>query len=100
HHLNTDLCADTRRLLYAVRVSCAAGPRTGERLIWKTGVKGEAIFVRSIAPRSSTPGSSAIRAWSGLGLSHLIGRAATTMNHSDIRGSGPHDHDSSGAASL
>jgi hypothetical protein len=32
--------------------------------------------------------------------SQLIGRAATTMNHSDIRGSRPHDHDSSGAASL
>jgi hypothetical protein len=25
---------------------------------------------------------------------------ATTMNHSDIRGSKPHDHDSSGAASV
>jgi hypothetical protein len=26
--------------------------------------------------------------------------AATTMDHSDIRGSRPHGHDSSGAASL
>jgi len=34
------------------------------------------------------------------GSSHLIGRAATTMNHSDIRGSEPHDSGSSGAASL
>jgi len=34
-----------------------------------------------------------------LGLSHLIGRAAT-MNQSSIRGSEPHDYDSSGAASL
>jgi hypothetical protein len=35
-----------------------------------------------------------------LGLSHLIGRATATMNHSDIRGSKPHDRGSSGAASL
>jgi hypothetical protein len=31
--------------------------------------------------------------------SQLIGRATTTMNHSDI-GWEPHDHDSSGAASV
>jgi hypothetical protein len=34
------------------------------------------------------------------GASQLIGRATTTMNHSDIRGSEPHDDDSSGAASV
>ena len=49
--------------------------------------------------RSPRPAYQAIRARALCGSSHLIGRAATTMNHSDIRGLEPHDHDSSGAAS-
>lgn len=46
------------------------------------------------------PGLSSHPGAHGLGSTHLIGRAPATMNHSSIRGSIPHDHDSSGAASL
>ena len=55
-------------------------------LIWKDRCQWLARFVSSIAPRSPRPAHRAIRARALLGLSHLIGRAATTVNHSDIRG--------------
>jgi hypothetical protein len=42
---------------------------------------------------SSHPGT-------GVVASSQLGRATTTMNHSDIRGSEPHDHDSSEATSV
>jgi hypothetical protein len=55
------------------------------------------LFEAEVSPR---PADRAIRARASSGSSQLIGRATTTMNHSDIRGSEPHDHDSSGAASV
>jgi hypothetical protein len=55
------------------------------------------LFEATVSPR---PAYQAIRARALLESSQLIGRARTTMNHSDIRGSEPHDHDSSGAASV
>ena len=69
-------------------------------LIWKDPAsirQVPPVFVRTVSPR---PAHRAIRARASSGSSQLIGRATTTMNHSDIRGSEPHDHDSSGAASV
>ena len=48
---------------------------------------------------SCTPGLTSHPGVHVVGFSQLIGRAATTVNHTDIRGLKPHVHDSSGAAS-
>src|SRR4051794_26569549 len=66
-----------------------ASDRHWRELIWKDRLStARILFCQFDSTPSAHPAYQAIRVRTLLGSSQLIGRAATTMNHSDIRGLG------------
>jgi len=74
-----------------------AGPATSVRLVWSDRATCEVRVAAEIDP--SMIGSPGFLSLSAAAVKSIEGVAAT-IDHPDMRGSRPHEHDPSGAASV